>query len=346
MVDLLKNKTMEYFNFLTSKKAQQLIQKRKGETKFFESVSFANPKISIENQLENSMANFVVFGIVEDIGVRANGGKSGTKNAWKTVLKTLLNAQSNRFTNASQVLILGYFDFDDIDLKSTAKQDLKSLRNKVNIIDTKVTRMVHVIKQNGKIPIAIGGGHNNAYGLIKGCALALNAKINTINFDAHTDFRALEGRHSGNGFSYAMDEGFLERYFIFGVHEQYTSESIYSCIENNQNIDYISFESIGIRQEISFKKALEQGQDFVSKQPFGIEVDCDAISHCPSSAMTSTGFDSTKARRFVFNLGQNSNANYLHICEAAPRLNPKKRDYAVGKMVSALILDFIRAKNL
>jgi arginase family enzyme len=38
--------------------------------------------------------------------------------------------------------------------------------------------------------------------------------INAINFDAHSDFRILEGRHSGNGFSYAYEEGFLKKYFV------------------------------------------------------------------------------------------------------------------------------------
>jgi formiminoglutamase len=37
----------------------------------------------------------------------------------------------------------------------------------------------------GKIPIIIGGGHNNAYGNIKGSALA-KGKLNAINFDAHS----------------------------------------------------------------------------------------------------------------------------------------------------------------
>jgi formiminoglutamase len=33
----------------------------------------------------------------------------------------------------------------------------------------------------------------------------------------------LEGRHSGNGFSYAYEEGFL-KIFYFGLHENYTSK--------------------------------------------------------------------------------------------------------------------------
>jgi formiminoglutamase len=48
--------------------------------------------------------------------------------------------------------------------------------------------------------------------------------VNAINFDAHSDFRILEGRHSGNGFSYAYEEGFLKNILFFGLHENYTSK--------------------------------------------------------------------------------------------------------------------------
>ena len=89
-----------------------------------------------------------------------------------------------------------------------------------------MTNLIFKIVSAGKTPIVIGGGHNNAYGNIKGTSLALNKPINVINFDAHTDFRALEGRHSGNGFSYAFQEGFLNNYFIFGIHENYSSKAV------------------------------------------------------------------------------------------------------------------------
>jgi formiminoglutamase len=47
--------------------------------------------------------------------------------------------------------------------------------------------------------------------------------VNAINFDAHSTF-ILEGRHSGNGFSYAYEEGFLKNILFFGLHENYTSK--------------------------------------------------------------------------------------------------------------------------
>ncbi len=36
------------------------------------------------------------------------------------------------------------------------------------------------------------------------------AQINSINLDAHSDFRPAEGRHSGNGFRYAEEDGYLQ----------------------------------------------------------------------------------------------------------------------------------------
>ena len=162
----------------------------------------------MKNQLKKSSAEFVLFGIAEDIGVRANGGKTGAKNAWNTVLKTLLNIQSNRFTKANHLLVLGHFDFDKLDFKKSDDNIEKKLRKKVIIIDNEVTHLVHLIKKNGKIPIAIGGGHNNAYGMIKGCALALKSKINTINFDAHTDLRGLEGDIVAMDLAMRLKKGF------------------------------------------------------------------------------------------------------------------------------------------
>jgi formiminoglutamase len=90
---------------------------------------------------------------------------------------------------------------------------------------------------------------------------------------------------------------------------------------------------------------LEKGYKFISIDPYGVEIDCDAIAHCPSSAMSPTGFSTTEARQFVFKLAKNTKATYLHICEAAPKLKPKKRDYNVGKLISALIMDFISANR-
>ena len=212
----------------------------------------------------------------------------------------------------------------------------------VSKIDEAVSFLVSQIVSAGKIPIIVGGGHNNAYGNIKGTALALKQSINAINFDAHHDFRAEEGRHSGNGFSYAFAEGFLKRYFIFGLHENYTSDRIFKTLKKIKFIKHNTFESIAIRKELKFKTELQRVLDHLGEDPYGLEIDCDAIQGTASSAMTPSGFSASDTRRFVDFFGQQKNVCYLHICEAAPTPDNASQ---IGKLISYLITDFIRANS-
>lgn len=330
---------------------KKIVKPRVGESKFGEHVKLLNNSFNIYEQLLELDVDYVIFGVPEDIGVFANLGNIGASSAYNGVIKVLLNTQNNVFNSAESVAILGHLDFSSeqyqISKLDTSKpSDLKKARKLVEIVDKNVTKLVHDIVKAGKTPIIIGGGHNNAYGNIKGTSLALNKKINALNFDAHTDFRKEEGRHSGNGFSYAYAEEFLEKYFIFGIHENYTSQIVLNKIEKLKKfVKYNTYESIAIRHELKFKKEINNALEFVCNKPFGIEIDCDAIQGVASSAMTPTGFSTNKTREFVSTVAAHKNATYLHICEAAPSLNNKKRANQTSKIVSYLITDFIRANK-
>ncbi len=324
---------------------KSLLKNRTNESKFGEHVQLATDFNNIYDLLTNLDVDYVIFGIKEDIGVFANYGNTGTARAWDATLKILLNIQSNSFTNPNKVLILGHLDFSKEMEKvksydQTNKKDINKARKKVAKIDTYVTNVVEQIVRAGKTPIIIGGGHNNSYGNIKGSALALKKPINVVNFDAHSDFRPEEGRHSGNGFSYAYAEGFLKNYFIFGLHENYTSEYIFKTLNKFRAIKYNTFEALSIRGEMTFKSELERASEFVANKPFGIEVDCDAIKNIPSSAMTPSGYSVKKARSFVNHFGKEEKVVYMHICEAAPTPETEVR---VGKLITYLITDFMRA---
>jgi len=322
-----------------------LLNMRKGESKFGEHIQLIPILTNIYDDIVNLDVDYVVFGISEDIGVYANYGNTGTYKAWEATLKILLNIQNNKFTAANRILILGHLDYNNerkliSALDPSKKKNISKARAFVETIDKDVTHVVSSIVKAGKVPIIIGGGHNNAYGNIKGCALANNSRINVVNFDAHTDFRAEEGRHSGNGFSYAYAEGFLKNYFIFGRHENYTSEKLLKTLKKIKSIKHNSYEAIEVRNELDFNTELEEALNHVSNNKFGIEIDCDAIENIPSSAISPSGFSSKQARQFVNHFGQHENASYLHICEAAPT---KKTETKVGKLITYLITDFIRA---
>ncbi|MEH1008069.1 formimidoylglutamase [Winogradskyella sp. ECml5-4] len=336
---------MEHLTLFTEKEQQLFLKKRTGETKFGEHVQLTTNLTNIYDDIVNLDVDFVLFGIKEDIGVYGNLGQTGTYKAWEATLKVLLNVQSNSFTQAKRVLILGHLEYSDkreelLTLNTSKKKNLNKIRKYTETIDKDVTHIVSSIIKAGKIPIIIGGGHNNAYGNIKGSALANNERVNVINFDAHSDFRAEEGRHSGNGFSYAYAEGFLKNYFVFGLHENYTSDTLLKTMKKVKSIKYNTYEAIEVRKDLDFNSEMKNALTHVSEKPFGIEIDCDAIKNIPSSAMTPSGFSVKKARRFVNYFGKHENATYLHICEAAPT---QKTETKVGKLITYLITDFIRA---
>jgi formiminoglutamase len=324
---------------------------RSGEIKFGEKMIIIPKGVEIINFLKESEAKYVLLGIPEDIGVRANYGRPGTASAWENAIKAIANIQHNRFAKGSQIIVLGQInvademrdvenlDFNDID-------DRSKLSQLVERIDKEVSHIIFTIIKAGKTPIIIGGGHNNAYGNIKGSALAKGKPINAINFDAHSDFRILEGRHSGNGFSYAYEEGFLKKYFIFGLHENYTSKSVLDIIKKLEDrVRYNTYDSVNIRKEKDFNNEMIHALDFIKSDSFGIEIDLDAIPNIASSAMTISGFSIEELRQFVSFFGEHKNATYLHICEGAPDLDQSPNNHLIGKLIGYLITDFIKANN-
>lgn len=319
----------------------KFINKRPGETKFGEKVHCVNDF----HDLENHIANFVLLGIPEDIGVRANLGNKGTSSAWKAALSNILNIQHNSFTQANNVIVLGEVNCDKQmaqaeDISFDDPHRLEKLGELVMQIDHKVSMTIQEIIEAGKFPVIIGGGHNNSYGNIKGTSTALGRAINCINFDAHSDFRALEHRHSGNGFSYAFEDGFLDKYFIFGLHRNYSSVAVFDAIEQNASkISFNLFEDISVNNEKSFSYALIEAENFCDQNDFGIEVDLDSIENMGSSAITPSGFTLNEARRFVSYFAKNENAKYIHLCEGSPSAGIYSNQ--VSKALAYLISDAI-----
>lgn len=323
---------------------------RSGEVKFGEKMLTVPRQENPIQYLTQCSAHFVLIGISEDVGVRANNGRPGTASAWESAISAIANIQHNRFGKGDMILVLGQIDVSEQmeaarGLRFSDSVERRKLCSLVESIDREVAHIVSVVVKAGKIPIVIGGGHNNAYGNIKGAALAKGKQINAVNFDAHSDFRILEGRHSGNGFSYAFEEGFLKKYFIFGLHENYTAKKVLKNLQKLvDRVRFNTYDEIAIRQEKSFDTALKEAVEFVTDDCFGLEIDLDAVPGIASSAMTLSGFSVELLRRFVTVFGSHHHAAYLHICEGAPVLGDEKNPQLVGKLIGYLVTDFMKAR--
>ncbi|MBL7921536.1 MAG: formimidoylglutamase [Bacteroidia bacterium] len=337
---------MKTVKVYTAEDVIKMTRMRSGELKIGEVVEAT--KGSWKDDLEVSSAKFVIVGIPEDIGVRANYGRAGASSAFKPAIESFLIQQCNSFLNAKNIFVLGEVFVDDLMEKALMydpkdKNDMVHLRQLVALVDEKVTEVIKTIVEFKKIPIIIGGGHNNAYGNISGTFHALNKKINVINCDPHLDFRQLEGRHSGNGFSYAFKNGYINKYAVLCMHEQYNSKIALEQFKNNpEQLFYNTYESVFVREEMDFTKAVQQCIGFVKNEVCGVEIDLDSITNVPSSAKTSSGISPIQARQYIFNCAKHLNAVYLHIAEGAPVLSHIKADNKTGKLIAYLMSDFIK----
>ena len=309
-------------------------------------------------------ARYAILGIPEDIGPRANGGRAGASEAWPAFLKYFLSEQSNSFLSGENILLVGNIVCEDLQKDShkipDSTDEQNYLRALCSRLDERVFPVVAALVAYGYMPIVIGGGHNNAYPIIKGVAYGLSlaslsglmleehplmqlafgnndsavgeslekrplvtkttardlalalsditigaAKneevsindivcdeeislaeavrrhlqksgdsaqisegtgtldiggqpylpISVVNCDSHADFRALEGRHSGNPFSYAKLAHYLNNYYLVNYQENSNSATMLSYMRA-LGIRAFSYESIFVRREFTYADTL------------------------------------------------------------------------------------------
>ena len=325
-----------FFDFFDKSKAENYLNKREGEVKIGEKLSY----LSSFDQLAKKNAQYVLIGIPEDIGILANHGKAGASDFWYEFLTAFLNLQENRYLSGYDVIIAGNVKTDDLVQQAQKsiqdhKHQLGRLSVFVETLDEWLSKIIKKVKQAGKTPILIGGGHNNAFGMIKGVSAAQKKSINVLNFDAHTDLRWIGYRHSGNGFSYAIDQKYLDQYTIFGLHKAYTPEYIYEFIDQNKQINCVFADEIYKRTnpEIIYKAKYEAEK----LGEYGLEVDMDCVQHQPASALNPLGFSPQQLYAIFQDLAIDK-ISYIHICEAI-----KNKDFASGKLVANLVFSILQS---
>lgn len=321
---------------------------RRFETKVGEMVQHLHDATNIEQSLQHSSARFVIVGVPEDLGVKGNEGTGGGYEIWQPFLSHFLNIQSNDFFDGSDVMLLGHFNFSELTtlIESNAHgydEKLQAYRHAVNSIDDAVEQVTKLIASCNKIPLIISGGHNNAYGCLKGTAKGLHkagtlplAQLNAINLDAHAEYRPAEGRHSGNAFRYAEDDGYLAKYCVVGLHENSLPQNSWLDIANNPFMDFVTYEDIFLHGKQSFVQAVQHAVDFTSDTMCGIELDIDSIQ-----AAGSVGVPVLNARQYIHLTATQSKPAYLHIAAGDTQIS--NNIAAAGRFAGYLVSDFIKA---
>lgn len=356
---------------LTSSDLRSLLTPREGETRLGETLRLLpdkplQPLQSVEGfqlelqHLKNEGVKVALLGVEEDVGPRANCGGAGATGAWQAGLKAFVNMQSNSSLSGREVVVLGTVDVADLQQQSNNK-NLEELRRLIPAIDDRV-RTIAACVFNAKLDLAfVGGGHNNCLGLLRALARSDPATkgVQCCNLDPHADLRfTKEGRHSGNGFSAAVEEGTLHRYALMGYHKRYNNRAIEKFVQQmsgEERCFAVAFEDwldapLGAGPLGGGKKkdsGTEQKPTTVAEgapttieaaqwrslrdvcrwlaqdpAPVGIELCLDAITFMPCSAWTPSGVSLEYARGYVRHMARSSTSRqkvtYLDLAEGAP----------------------------
>ena len=334
---------MDHLRVATRTYLDKLINKRQHETKLGEQVKTVSAT-HWEEDLKNCTAKYVLLGIPEDIGVRANYGLGGTHTLWEPALKAILNTQNTSLLDGENILVLGAFDLSGLTQQSE-NMDVLELRELVAQIDDMVSPVIAKIVEAGKMPIVIGGGHNNAFPIIQGTSSVSNIQINCINLDAHSDYHIMEGRHSGNPFSYAKRKGYMDKYAVIGLHENYNSQTSIDELREDHDIFFSFYEDVFIFGNDTYEHTLNDAMQHVKGKLTGVELDLDCIANTLSSAGTPCGISPRVARQYLARCADSVNVAYVHIAEGATQLRSGQKDPSTAKLVAYLVTDFIKANQ-
>lgn len=339
-----------YINYLSREQLLGFTSVRAHEQKQGQNISFVKHFNDLERHFQDG-CRYIIIGVPEDIGPRANLGRGGSDGGWEAFLSCFMNYQVNECFPTEQLLLLGSLQTADLqqqaeELDNKNEDDLNRLRSLTQEIDNRLSPIIELVTRIGFKVIVIGGGHNNAFPIIKGVSQAKNSPLACTNLDPHSDFRILEGRHSGNGFSYACDQNYLSHYHVLGLHSQKNAAA------NLASMATLNFGYVALQDLIMFPERhndyLQDACDYItdSELPSGVEIDLDVISRAPVSAYNVCGVSFDFALRYVHHMASLPKCQYLHLAEGAPAQHhqgPAAGKSEVGQMLSELTYCFVRA---
>lgn len=318
------------FKVFSERDREDIVNPRSNETRLGETIRLLEGRLASDH----TEVKYVLLGIPESIGPQANLGRGGAEWGWAAFLSRFMNMQANQFVSGKEVLLAGAVSVEDLQSEMVLG-DVPRLRELVAVLDDRVEAAIRSIGlAEDQTLIVVGGGHNNAYPIMK--ALGKGAAV--VNVDPHADFRSLEGRHSGNGFRYAMEEGLLRSYIPAGLHQAYNSSELIQAMTVSDGVTPLWWEDhLGVEHLFATTQQVMKGED---GEYWGLEMDMDVIAQMPVSAYSPEGFSPTDARKWVKYWKEVVPfTRYFHLPEAAPTTEAEA--VFAGKVLSYLVWDFV-----
>jgi len=263
----------------------------------------------------------VILGYPSDLGVSANGGRSGARLGPNQIREFLFKLTPHPIIGGPQFI----WDFEN------AKVDLNSLERTDEIALTftqsAVTKLFQY-KSNYFLPVCLGGGHEFGYASMKPFVDA-NENLTDcifINIDAHLDARPYHGiPHSGTPFYRLVDEipEFGQRFLEIGIQPSSCSRAHYDWLKN-RGVEILFAHNflLGLSDWLEHQGLLLANTNKKLKCYLSIDIDVFAAHLAPGcSAPQPQGIEMFEFNQILEVLLTKAQIEWLGIFEVAPLLD-------------------------
>lgn len=271
-----------------------------------------------------------IIGYACDEGVRRNFGRIGAKSG-PDIIKERLAKIPIHFKKLA-IADLGNVSCDDDNMEAT---------------QLSLSKIIEKLIQSKFFPIAIGGGHDIAYGHFKGIYNALKTsnknKIGILNFDAHFDLRPTNDEpNSGTPFNQILSEFDNVSYFILGIQKQANTKELFDIAKKN-NVEYILNDECiySDKHIITIEKKLNKFLNRIDHLYITIDLDGFSSAYAPGvSAPSPLGFSPNLIFKILTFLFESKKVISLDIAE----MNPKYDINNSTAILAARLIDFCAQK--
>ena len=295
---------------------------------WYQAIEFLNIN-DIGTIANKNKPDIAILGYACDEGVRRNFGRLGAKKGpdatRERLAKVAFHLDTKKIVDVGNIVCVN--------------ENMESCQNEFAETITKLLN-------KSIFPIAIGGGHDIAYGHFKGIWNAVNNtpknKIGIINFDAHFDLRSIETQpNSGTPFNQILSQYANETdYFAIGIQQQANTKELFD-IAKKYRVDYILHDACELTD---LPNAYSKLSSFVTTHDWiYITIDLDGFSsaYAPGvSAPSPLGFSPSFVCKVLAYLLKTKKVIACDIAE----LNPEFDKDNTTATLAARLVDFI-AKN-
>lgn len=286
--------------------------------------------VNLEEEVKFDKDSYVIISYKVDEGIARNKGRRGARKA-PDLIKLSLSNRPCSFDQSVSIYDGGAIVCVNHDVE-TAQDTLAKLVEKVIVA--------------GAFPIVIGGGHDVAYGSMKGIADATpkDKSLGLINFDAHFDNRPYEFSTSGTMFRQIKDdftsEGRLYNHLTIGVQKSSNTTTLFKDIEES-NGKYILARDIKITNSYHNNEVIKK---FLTKNEYVyISICADVFSSAFAPGVSSPqplGISPEDFMEFFKLMLASNKVVCLDIAEVSPELDSSNTTTSLASLIVYTLVNY------